>query len=216
MVKKNKVYTLFLVGCIGLFTSCDLVQVRNEKGNLDFVYKKKSDSDSTIVLKYIFGGVYGKKNKVKNFRNMEESIVFYRNGNPQSYKLHYKGNLSYYRLYDENGTAIKAEGSAIIGEDSITTDTVFVGKNYWRDVYFVQPPNSKIEVMVGEYVKNPKTRDLKKHPLFLHEVINSKITYNCTFDTLGVKKQILYWGVEDSLSNFFQKGSAIHQYVVIP
>lgn len=202
-----------------VFQSCNIERVSSlNDGSTDFVWSEERLSDSLVIQRYLFGGNYKevKKSTAVYGKVNEEYTYYYRNGNVMSYKLYNEGALRYYRNYDSKGVTKSYEGSGVLYEDSVVYDTIFTGVQYKRDMKFVNPPNTEVTVMIGDYIEDEESRDLKQYPLYFYPIVNSKASYQVNYRNKGIRRVVAYWAIEDLKSKDMQKGRIIHQYTVIP
>lgn len=202
-----------------VFQSCNVEKVSSlNDGSTDFVWSEEKLNDSLVIQRYLFGGNYKevKKNAAIYNKVNEEHTYYYRNGIVMSYKLYNDGALRYYRNYDTKGVSKSYNGSGVLYEDSLVYDTIFTSVQYKRDLVFVNPPNTEVTVMIGDFVEDEESRDFKKYPLYFYPIVNSKASYQVNYKKAGIRKVVVYWAIEDLKSKDMQKGRIIHQYSVMP
>ncbi len=202
-----------------VFQSCNIEKVSSfNDGSTDLVWVEEKLSDTLIIQRYLFGDKYKeiKKSTAIYSKVNEEYTYYYRNGNVMSYKLYNEGALRYYRNYDKEGVSKSYNGSGVLYEDSVVYDTIFTNVQYKRDMMFVNPPNTEVTVMIGDFIEDEEGRDLKKHPLYFYPIENSKASYQVNYKNEGIRRVVAYWAIEDLKSKDMQKGRIIHQYTVMP
>ncbi len=201
------------------FQSCNIEKVSSlNDGSTDFIWAEMKQEDSLKIQYYLFGNKYKevRKNTAIFGKVNEVCTYYYRNGNVMSYKLYNEGALRYFRNYDKNGISKSYDGSGVLYEDSVVYDTIYTNIQYKRDMMFVNPPNTEVTVMIGDYVEDEDERDLKANPIFFYPIRNQKTSYQVNFKNEGIKRVVAYWAIEDINSKDMQKGRIIHQYTVMP
>ncbi|MFT3740089.1 MAG: hypothetical protein QM786_15155 [Breznakibacter sp.] len=189
--------------------------VETDNGTKDVVFKQKTEStDSVTVYDYLLGDTFCRILKTKRLGvEMTESTTYHRNGKVMSYRLHHQSNLLYYRIYNKNGVSTKYGGNGILFEDSISHVFLERGTEYAKIIRLANPPNCKVVVMIGEYrPEELEDRDLRRYPIRMFRVSNSRVTYSVKSDSIGMQRYQIFWAVEDTISNDIQNGMMIHEF----
>lgn len=208
--------TIFLASCQQQNLTKEIVQLAD--GRTDVVTYKQV-SDSLRIGTYSNGNVYMKSVTSSGFPGyIEKELSQYNiNGNMYKYAYFLNDSLRYYRFYNDDGTIKDCGGSGLVylDNETIYTKTFKPNEKSFLQLRMVKPPHAVVRIIAGNKVENEAERDFQNDPLIQLPIKDNLSGFLVDYEDHGQYKKVIYWSIEDTISNHIQKGRVWYEFNVV-